>query len=262
MAALKIGSKGGPVKKLQGQLNKAGAKPKLNADGMFGKLTAEAVKALQKKNSLKADGIVGGKTEAVLGGGKGGGAGGGKSGGAGDGKKGYGGGLSKETRQKLDKVSVFLFDHLDDCMAIEDGIEKAHKAFKGKSDLPETEKAKQLKPLTALFSKTENSQKKLVTSVITAQGLMGQIDQKSADRSIKKLVKLGLTVNATAKNYVGYSKSSKQKSAAFLKNFANDDLKPFKNLKRSFSEIYVESKPGTKFTNAWFDFVEQINKAG
>ena len=66
MAVLKSGSKGGPVKKLQEQLNKDGAKPKLNVDGIFGPLTKEAVKAFQKKSKLKADGIVGRMTLLYL----------------------------------------------------------------------------------------------------------------------------------------------------------------------------------------------------
>ncbi|MEM9145381.1 MAG: peptidoglycan-binding domain-containing protein [Pseudomonadota bacterium] len=81
MANLKVGSKGSAVTALQNALNKAGAKPKLVADGAFGKKTAEAVKAFQKKSGLKADGIAGKATMAALGGGSGGGSAVGSSGG-------------------------------------------------------------------------------------------------------------------------------------------------------------------------------------
>lgn len=60
MTTLKIGSRGEEVKKLQRKLN-------LIADGIFGKITDEAVRDFQKKNGLTADGIVGSKTWAKLG---------------------------------------------------------------------------------------------------------------------------------------------------------------------------------------------------
>lgn len=67
MARLKWGSKGRDVKALQEKLNKAGAKPKLNPDSVFGKKTYEAVKAFQKAtNTLKVDGTVGPTTLTEL----------------------------------------------------------------------------------------------------------------------------------------------------------------------------------------------------
>lgn len=59
MSVIKSGSKGNDVKKLQTDLNKLGAKPKLKVDGVFGPKTLEAVKAFQKKAKLKPDGQVG-----------------------------------------------------------------------------------------------------------------------------------------------------------------------------------------------------------
>ncbi|CAN5397740.1 hypothetical protein BH09BAC5_BH09BAC5_28010 [soil metagenome] len=56
---LKTGSKGIEVKKLQTLLG-------INVDGIFGNETSKAVKVWQKKNGLKADGIVGEKTWAAL----------------------------------------------------------------------------------------------------------------------------------------------------------------------------------------------------
>ena len=56
---LQIGSRGNEVKQLQAYLH-------LAQDGIFGKITKEAVIAFQKANSLKADGIVGDKTWTVL----------------------------------------------------------------------------------------------------------------------------------------------------------------------------------------------------
>jgi len=66
MAVFKEGSKGKDVKNIQTLLNKAGAKPKLNVDGIFGPLTTAAVKAFQKKCGLKPDGKIGTKTMPVL----------------------------------------------------------------------------------------------------------------------------------------------------------------------------------------------------
>lgn len=60
MAILKKGSKGADVVTLQKKLN-------LQADGIFGPLTEEAVKEFQKANGLTADGIVGNSTWAKLG---------------------------------------------------------------------------------------------------------------------------------------------------------------------------------------------------
>jgi len=66
MAVLKEGSKGKDVKNIQTLLNKAGAKPKLDVDGIFGPLTKAAVKAFQKKCGLGRDGKIGPKTMPVL----------------------------------------------------------------------------------------------------------------------------------------------------------------------------------------------------
>ena len=60
MTTLKRGSRGEDVKTLQKRLN-------LMADGIFGKLTEEAVREFQKAHSLTADGIAGAKTLAALG---------------------------------------------------------------------------------------------------------------------------------------------------------------------------------------------------
>lgn len=60
MNTLKTGSRGSDVIKLQRALN-------LYADGIFGKLTEEAVKDFQKSKGLTADGIVGAKTWIALG---------------------------------------------------------------------------------------------------------------------------------------------------------------------------------------------------
>ena len=60
MTELKIGSRGAEVKTLQGRLN-------LVQDGIFGHITAEAVRDFQKRAGLTVDGIVGSKTWAALG---------------------------------------------------------------------------------------------------------------------------------------------------------------------------------------------------
>lgn len=57
---LKFGSRGAEVIALQKKLN-------LMADGIFGKLTEEAVKEFQKSRGLTPDGIVGPKTKSALG---------------------------------------------------------------------------------------------------------------------------------------------------------------------------------------------------
>jgi len=59
MDLYKIGSRGEGVKQIQKALH-------LIADGIFGKLTEEAVKNFQMKNGLKPDGIVGPATLAKL----------------------------------------------------------------------------------------------------------------------------------------------------------------------------------------------------
>ena len=51
---------------MQIRLNAHGAKPPLEIDGQYGKLTAAAVKAFQKANGLKEDGQVGPKTWTAL----------------------------------------------------------------------------------------------------------------------------------------------------------------------------------------------------
>lgn len=56
---LRKGSKGNEVKALQGALH-------LYVDGIFGKLTEEAVKEFQRANGLKPDGIVGEQTWAKI----------------------------------------------------------------------------------------------------------------------------------------------------------------------------------------------------
>lgn len=60
MTTIKRGSKGTDVITLQKKLN-------LQADGIFGPLTEEAVKEFQKNNGLTVDGIVGSKTWEKLG---------------------------------------------------------------------------------------------------------------------------------------------------------------------------------------------------
>lgn len=60
MTTLTIGSRGEEVKMLQRKLN-------LIDDGIFGKITDEAVRDFQKKHGLTVDGIVGPKTWAQMG---------------------------------------------------------------------------------------------------------------------------------------------------------------------------------------------------
>ena len=62
---LKRKDRGDAVRLLQERLNKHGAK--LEVDGVFGKLTDEAVRAFQKAEGLVVDGRVGKKTWAALG---------------------------------------------------------------------------------------------------------------------------------------------------------------------------------------------------
>ena len=66
VAVLRQGSKGGEVKEVQRRLKLWGYY-KGNADGVFGAGTREAVIAFQKKNGLKADGVVGKSTYKALG---------------------------------------------------------------------------------------------------------------------------------------------------------------------------------------------------
>ena len=56
---LKLGSRGNEVKALQEKLN-------LKADGIFGPITEEAIKAFQRANGLEVDGIVGADTISKL----------------------------------------------------------------------------------------------------------------------------------------------------------------------------------------------------
>lgn len=60
MQTLRLGSRGQDVRLLQGKLS-------LHVDGIFGRVTEEAVKVFQSEKNLKADGIVGPKTWAALG---------------------------------------------------------------------------------------------------------------------------------------------------------------------------------------------------
>ena len=60
METIKLGSHGESVKTLQTLLKSAGYN--LQVDGIFGEITEEIVKLLQKKAGLQADGICGSKT--------------------------------------------------------------------------------------------------------------------------------------------------------------------------------------------------------
>lgn len=66
-AYLKKGSTGAAVVALQKALNKNGANPAIDEDGVFGNGTLEAVKTFQKKQGLTADGIAGPDTIGRLG---------------------------------------------------------------------------------------------------------------------------------------------------------------------------------------------------
>ena len=65
-AVIKQGSKGNDVKEVQSRLKKWGYYNG-SVDGVFGKQTRDAVIAFQKKNGLKADGVVGKATYQALG---------------------------------------------------------------------------------------------------------------------------------------------------------------------------------------------------
>ena len=65
-AALKQGSSGATVKKLQQKLKNWGYYSG-SVDGIYGKNTAAAVRLFQKKNGLTVDGIAGNKTLAAMG---------------------------------------------------------------------------------------------------------------------------------------------------------------------------------------------------
>ncbi|MEO1599611.1 MAG: peptidoglycan-binding domain-containing protein [Pseudomonadota bacterium] len=66
MADLKVGSKGSAVVALQKALNKEGVKPKLKPDGAYGKNTAKAVEAFQRKAGLKQTGAADKATLSAL----------------------------------------------------------------------------------------------------------------------------------------------------------------------------------------------------
>jgi peptidoglycan hydrolase-like protein with peptidoglycan-binding domain len=66
-AFIKKGDSGSAVVSIQEALNKSGAKPKLDEDGVFGNNTLSAVKAFQAKKKLQVDGIVGPATFSALG---------------------------------------------------------------------------------------------------------------------------------------------------------------------------------------------------
>ena len=63
--SLRMGSRGSEVTRLQQALKELGLYT-LKVDGIFGKGTLKAVQAFQRKNGLKADGIVGPKTKEKL----------------------------------------------------------------------------------------------------------------------------------------------------------------------------------------------------
>ncbi len=62
---LRPGDRGSEVTRLQNALKELGLY-QLQADGIYGRGTTQAVQAFQRKNSLKADGIAGPKTQAKL----------------------------------------------------------------------------------------------------------------------------------------------------------------------------------------------------
>jgi peptidoglycan hydrolase-like protein with peptidoglycan-binding domain len=64
---LRKGNSGSAVIALQTALNKAGAKPQISVDGVFGNDTVKALKAFQQKNKLSVDGVAGPKTFSALG---------------------------------------------------------------------------------------------------------------------------------------------------------------------------------------------------
>jgi len=65
-APLCLGSHGEDVKELQRQLSDARTGQMLSVDGRFGKLTHKAVIEFQRRNSVKADGVVGPVTAKLL----------------------------------------------------------------------------------------------------------------------------------------------------------------------------------------------------
>jgi len=63
---MKVGAEGRDIKALQQQLYEMGYMKKADIDSIFGEKTTEAVKAFQKRNNLKQDGLAGEKTIAKL----------------------------------------------------------------------------------------------------------------------------------------------------------------------------------------------------
>ncbi len=62
---LRFGSRGQAVKDLQNYLKEQGINPG-PVDGIFGKMTAKAVKELQAKSGVVVDGIVGSQTRGKI----------------------------------------------------------------------------------------------------------------------------------------------------------------------------------------------------
>jgi len=67
VGTLALGSSGPDVRELQLLLNSDRIRAGLKVDGKFGKTTHRALVDFQKRNGLKADGVVGGRTARVLG---------------------------------------------------------------------------------------------------------------------------------------------------------------------------------------------------
>lgn len=63
---MKIGDTGAAVRRLQQQLNAAGATPPLQDDGWFGPLTQQAVIDFQRRHGISAIGVAGPRTQAAL----------------------------------------------------------------------------------------------------------------------------------------------------------------------------------------------------
>ena len=64
---IRKGDVGAAVVVLQNALNKKGARPALDPDGVFGSTTFISLKAFQKKNKLSTDGVAGPETWKALG---------------------------------------------------------------------------------------------------------------------------------------------------------------------------------------------------
>lgn len=63
---MRIGDTGAQVRRLQQQLNAAGARPALEVDGWFGEKTRDAVLAFQRRHGISAIGVAGPRTQAAL----------------------------------------------------------------------------------------------------------------------------------------------------------------------------------------------------